>query len=67
MNSKLIDFKGTVSNYSNKTIEQPNNREILEKKKNLYAQLQVNKQGNDETGNFHFHVEALKVADLIFT
>ena len=66
MNSKLIDFKGTVSNYWNKTIEKPNNRDTG-KTKNLYAQLHVNKQGNDDTVNFHFHDEALEVADLIFT
>ena len=55
-----------VNTKVNKTIEQPNNRDTG-KTKNLYAQLHINKQGKDDTGNFHFHVEALKVADLIFT
>ena len=37
------------------------------KTKNLYVQLPINKQGHDDIGNFHFHDEALKAADLIFT
>ena len=45
MNSKFIDFKGTVSNYSNKTIEQPNNREILEKQRiYTHSSIQINRE-----------------------
>ena len=45
MNSKFIDFKGTVSNYSNKTIEQPNNREILEKQRiYTHSSISINRE-----------------------
>ena len=64
MNSKFIDFKGTVSNYWNKTTEQQRD---TGKTKNLYVQLPINKQEHDDIGNFHFHDEALKVANLICT
>ena len=43
MNSKFVDFRGTVSDNWNKTNEQPNNNETLEKKKNSYAKLSINK------------------------
>ena len=50
-------------------IKQTNNQtaERYWKTKNLYVQLPINKQGHDDIGNFHFHDEALKAADLIST
>ena len=63
MNSKFVDFKRTVSINWNKSNEQPNNNEILEKKKNSYVQLHINKQEHDDIDNFHD--EALKVADML--
>ena len=57
MNSKFVDFRGKVADNWNKANEQPNKNEILEKKKNSYAQLPINKQEHDDICNFHFHNE----------
>ena len=59
MNSKFVDFRGKFADNWNKA-NQPNNNEILEKKKNSYAQLpinKINKQEYDDICNFHFHEE----------
>ena len=59
-----VDQVSNLLNYNNWTTKKQRD---TGKTKNLYAQLHINKQGNDDIGNFHFHDEALKVADLIFT
>ena len=67
MNSKFIDFEEQSQIIE---IKQPNNRtteRYWKNKENLYAQLPINKQEHDDIGNFHFHDEALKVANLICT
>ena len=64
MNS--IDFKRTASSNWNKTNEQPDNNEILEKQRIPYR-FPIDEQEYDYIGNFLFHDDALKVDDLLCT